>query len=187
MNETRCDLCGDQHATLRYTEIDDGRTTKRSICRSCAQSRGLLDVPAQPLEMVQMLLASTQPAPAPEAEPELESEADDRACPDCGQRFGEFRRHGRLGCGRCYTAFEAQLLPVLRKIQPRLRHVGKAPRAFAQKAELRSRLGELRSELERAVRGEDYERAAQLRDQIRDTEREQARAARGETSGEAPE
>lgn len=184
MSEPKCDLCGGQHATLRYTEIDEGRTTKRSICRSCAQSRGLLDVPTQPLEMVQMLLASAKPHPETSEPPD---ETADHTCDECGQSFAEFRRNGRLGCGRCYAAFEPLLVPLMRQLHPRLRHVGKAPRAFARKAELRLRLTDLRGELDRAVRSEDYERAARLRDEIRDTERDQARAARGDAEpGEQP-
>jgi len=69
-------------------------------------------------------------------------------------------------------------------VQPQVQHVGKAPRTQARQAELRQRAADLRGELERAVRGEDYERAARLRDEIRAVEQEQSDAARrGESTG----
>jgi protein arginine kinase activator len=181
MSQTNCDLCGGQHATVRFTEIDDGRVTKRTICRACAQSRGLLDEPSKPLAVVEMLLAQATAMPPAPSEP---APAADRTCGACGHTFAAFRRQHRLGCPQCYVAFAPLLLPLLRKIHPRVRHVGKAPRVFARKAELRQRLDDLRAELDRAVRAEDYERAAQLRDDIRAALQEQTRAAQ---SGDAPE
>ena len=176
VNAGRCDLCGGESAAVRYTEVDDGRVTKRTICRACAHARGLLDEPPQAVAVLQKLLhAAIAPAAAPEpaaAEPE-------RTCTACGWSLAAFRRTGRLGCPECWTAFEAQLLPVLRQVQPELQHVGKAPHTHALQAELRRRTDDLRGELERAVRGEEYERAARLRDEIRALEQELSAAARG--------
>ena len=45
MTEPRCDLCGAEPATVRFTEVDEGRVTKRTICRNCARTQGLLDEP----------------------------------------------------------------------------------------------------------------------------------------------
>lgn len=176
VNPGRCDLCGGESAEVRYTEVDEGRVTKRTICRSCAHARGLLDEPPQAVAVLQKLLhAAIAPAAAPEpaaAEPE-------RACTGCGWSLAAFRRTGRLGCPECWTVFESQLLPVLRQVQPELQHVGKAPHTQALQAELRQRAGDLRGELERAVRSEDYERAARLRDEIRVLEQELSAAAHG--------
>ncbi len=170
MSDPRCDLCGGQHATVRFTEIDDGQKTKRTICRTCAEARGLLESTSPTVTVLQKLLSV---APVPKAPPgETPAPATvERSCPSCALSLATFRRQGRLGCAMCWTVFEAQLVPILRNIQPNVRHVGKAPRTHARQAELRQRFADLRAELERAVRGEDYERAAHVRDEIRTLER----------------
>jgi len=170
MSEPRCDLCGGQHATVRFTEIGDGQKTKRTICRTCAEARGLLESTSPNVAVLQKLLAVAPVTKTPPDEAKA-PDAGERACSSCGLSLATFRRQGRLGCATCWTVFEAQLVPILRNIQPNVRHVGKAPRTHARQAELRQRFEDLHAELERAVRGEDYERAAQLRDEIRALER----------------
>jgi protein arginine kinase activator len=174
MSESRCDACGKLPATVRYTEIDEGRVTKRGLCRACAASRGLLDEPPKPMVVLEPLLGAAGSGGGTARPPT----AKDPACPACGTTFLGFRQRGRLGCSRCWAAFESELVPLLRKLHGHSRHVGKAPHAYARKAELRQRVEDLRAELDRAVRGEDYERAARLRDEIRAVEHDQSRAAR---------
>ena len=183
MSDRRCELCGKQPASVRYTEIDESQVTKRFICRGCAQARGLLDEPSKPVVALQELLA--MPAPAP-PEPEPPAASRELVCGSCGLAFTAFRKQGRLGCAACYRAFEAQLVPLLRKIHAHVRHAGKSPRTYARKIELRQKVADLRAELERAVRGEDYESAARLRDQLRGLEQEQSLAARQAARGDEP-
>jgi protein arginine kinase activator len=176
VSDKRCELCGKEPGSVQYTEIEEARVTKRLICRSCAQARGLLDEPAKPVVMLQQLLA--MPAqPAAEAPPAA-PDPQDLECSGCGLTFATFRRQGRLGCAECYRAFETQLVPLLRKIHQHVRHAGKAPRHYARKVEMRQKADDMRRELDRAVRGEDYERAARVRDQLRALENEQSQAAR---------
>lgn len=174
MTDTRCELCNKHPAAVHYTEIAESQVTKRFICRSCAEKRGILDVPSKPAAALQELLSLPAQA-AREAEVRA---VPDLQCRSCGLVFSQFRRSGRLGCPACYVAFESELVPLLRKIHAHARHSGKSPRDFATKSELRQRVEDLRRELERAVRAEDYERAAALRDQIRSVEVEQTVATR---------
>ena len=175
MNEKRCELCGKHPASVQFTEVDESQVTKRMICRGCAQARGLLDEPSKPSVALQELL--TMPSQSA-AEPLFPAEAPPLVCSGCGLSFAAFRKQGRLGCPACYAAFEEPLVPLLRKIHSHVRHAGKAPHTYARKVELRQKVEDLRRELERAVRGEDYERAAHVRDQLRMLEQEQSVAAR---------
>lgn len=176
MSEKRCDVCGKQPATVRYTEIDEGQVSKKALCRVCATARGILDEPPKSVLTLQQLLTVSA---APTAKPAPEGRAaPDLVCSGCGLSFAAFRKQGRLGCAACYTAFESELLPLLRKLHAHVRHAGKAPHAYARKAELRARVEDLRGELERAVRAEDYERAAHVRDELRGVEQQQTQAAR---------
>src|SRR5262249_16851704 len=154
---------------------------KRTICRTCAEARGLLDEPSKAVAVLQNLIAQASAKPAAPKEPPVSE--PEVLCSECGLSLAAFRRNGRLGRAACWTAFEAQLVPIVAAIQPQVRHVGKAPRTHARQAELRRRGDDLRAELERAVRGEDYERAAALRDEIRAVERAQSEAGETETGG----
>jgi protein arginine kinase activator len=177
VSEPRCDQCGKQPASVRYTEIDEGKVTRRKFCRACAQERGLLDEPSKPLVMLQEMLSLASP-PSPETSTPGTSKPG-LVCQTCGLAFATFQQSGRLGCPSCYVTFRPRLLSLLRKLHGSARHTGKSPHAFARKSELRQRVEDLRAALDRAVRGEDYESAAQLRDEIRAVEQEQSVAARG--------
>jgi protein arginine kinase activator len=183
VSEKTCEICGKAPAAVRFTEIDADRVTRRRLCRACAASRGLLDEPPQPLVVVQQLLAKAIPkSAAPDSAP-----APEVTCRSCGLTFEAFGQRGRLGCPGCYDAFAPQLVPLLRKIHTQAQHIGKAPHGHSQTAEFRRRIEDLRAELERAVRGEDYERAAELRDEIRAVERQQSLAAHQTVDPEASE
>jgi protein arginine kinase activator len=156
---------------VRYTEIDAGRVTKRWLCRSCAAERGLLDEGAKTVVVLQQMLQDQTPSSRRAGKNDPATSA---TCPGCGMTLDGFRKQGRLGCARCYATFHLTLAPLLRKLHGATRHVGKVPREDGHAAELRRRVDVLRAELERAVRGEEYERAARLRDEIHAVEAEQS-------------
>jgi protein arginine kinase activator len=76
------------------------------------------------------------------------------------------------------------LLPLLQQIHGHVEHAGRTPAGRPLDGSQRHRLGELRTALDEAVRGEDYERAALLRDEIRSLEHAPDSAA-GESEGAA--
>ncbi|MEM7754644.1 MAG: UvrB/UvrC motif-containing protein [Planctomycetota bacterium] len=133
----------------------------------------------------------TQPNPSPSANP--------AACEGCGMTFADFKRSGLLGCAGCYECFEERLGPLIERAHegggP---HVGKVPRRalddsrhgahperlaalLGDQRERTERLATLRSQLEKAVAAEQYERAAALRDEIQRVSVVDA----GETGGSA--
>jgi protein arginine kinase activator len=186
VSDKLCDVCGKQPAKLRFTEIDEGQIKKkRALCKVCAEAQGLLEPPPVPALTLQQLLAVASPGGKKSAAETATSAAPERTCGGCGLSFAAFRKQGRLGCPACYTAFETELTPLLRKIHAAARHVGKTPHTDAHQVALRQQIRDLRAELERAVRAEDYERAAGLRDEMRAVEKEQtSRMRRGD--GDAP-
>jgi protein arginine kinase activator len=81
--------------------------------------------------------------------------------------YSDFKKTGRFGCPECYTAFEPQLVPLLRQIHGSTQHEGKTPKQLGPKAVIRKELMDLKEELSRAIRDERYEEAAEIRDRIR--------------------
>ena len=75
---------------------------------------------------------------------------------------------GRLGCARCYGAFEKSLRELLRRLHGNSRHAGRRYEAPADELlERESTLGVLRERLRRAIDNEQFELAAELRDRLR--------------------
>jgi protein arginine kinase activator len=168
-----CERCGKNEAKIHYTEIKDKGMTTRHLCESCAAALGLDATPA------------VSPAAAAAAAPladflaqmgkaiASESAAAAGTCPSCGLTLADFKRTGRLGCGRCWSAFEGNLRGLLRKLHGGTQHVGKVylPPDPSETDRVQ-RITSLRRSLQRAVDEEDFERAAALRDQIRRLETE---------------
>ena len=153
-----CDVCNKNIATIHLTEIVNEKVVEMHICQSCAKAKahelneqfnisdfvgGLADIGISKKE-----------------EPTVK-------CPSCGFSYGDFKKNGRLGCGRCYVTFREQLLPLLKKIHSSTRHKGKTPLHVDKKTSLENKLKDLRRHLERAIQLEEYEEAAQLRDEIK--------------------
>jgi len=183
VSEPRCQLCQKNPAAVHFTEVEDSKKRKLHICRACARTRGLIEEPSPQVQVQELVIQISQTPPPIESAPAVET--PDLRCGRCGLSYAAFQRIGRLGCPDCYVAFEVPLVPLLRKIHANVVHAGRAPRTYARKAELRQRVDDLRQELDRAVRGEDYERAAMLRDAIHRIEVEQSLAARA--AGTEPE
>lgn len=162
----KCERCGSRAATVRYAEVVDGSLTTWQLCQECASERGVtgsLTSLAGPLVNILMGLL--------EGAGEVESPGAAPTCPRCGLTYEAFRRAGRLGCATCYEAFASQLRPLLRRIHGSANHAGGAPSAVRGDHFRRGEILKLKGELNRAVRAEDYERAAELRDTIRSGER----------------
>lgn len=156
-----CDECGERPANIRYTEMVDGELLTWQLCEECARARGVgtgLSSIAGPL--VNILMGLLEEAGG------AEHDRDDAGpvCPQCGMSYAEFRRTGRVGCGVCYRSFVDELKPLLRRVHGSTEHVGKFPPGLSDELVSRHEIRRLRSELDRAVRHEEYERAAELRD-----------------------
>jgi protein arginine kinase activator len=152
----KCQNCP-KAATLHITEVvADNQYEELHLCEDCAQK----------------YLYEPQPAkksggPADEAGAPDEAEFGVRACDVCGLKFVDFRNTGRLGCPHDYTAFQAELAPLLEGIHGGSKHAGKTPRRLPQTRQAQQELTKLRKQLHRAVTEEAYEEAARLRDRIR--------------------
>ncbi len=154
--------CGDdltcpenEREVVHITEIDeDGSYHELHLCPTCAK------------EYLQKIAHEDEPDRADDEDKPL-GKAAGKECPVCEYTFGMFRSTGRLGCPHDYDVFRDELLPLIENIHWGTRHVGKVPKHSPQDVQTRTRILQLRKELEEAVSVEDYERAARLRDEIR--------------------
>lgn len=157
----KCERCNRREAAVKYIEVEEGVKRVRWLCEECAAEEGA-QAPAADEVVSSHLQAFLGESGAPrDDEPRTPA-----SCPACGADLSQLHDIGRLGCPHCYQHFREELLPVLRRYHRATVHLGKAPRAHGPRAVLRREIGQLRSALEAAVAGENYEEAARLRDLI---------------------
>lgn len=160
-----CEECGIRPATIRLMSIVDGEKVTRNLCARCLADvkKTLPNLDLSGLDgMLASLLAATKKMGLV-VQPEI-----DITCPDCGMTYDQFQKSGLLGCAGCYKAFREPLSSLLSRVHGHSQHVGRAPgRQRPEHVGNQVNLFSLRQALQRAIQGEEYERAAVLRDQIR--------------------
>ena len=174
-----CQICGKSPATVHFTEIQDNKMSEIHVCERCAEEKGMQASAKQHKFDIADLLAGMVDG--------MTSTEEERVghvqCARCGLLYSAFKETGRLGCADCYTAFQFQLRPLLRRIHGDTHHKGKVPTRDGEGATRSRQIQRLHDELQRAVEKEDFEKAAGVRDEIRRLERDALSAGPG--AGEA--
>jgi protein arginine kinase activator len=169
-----CDECGKNKATVHLTEIVNDVVTKLNLCEVCAKQKGT--EAEQHFGIADLLSALTDvDAPHPAAKTPTATGipvSPKNKCTHCGLAYEDFKRVGRLGCGECYKAFKTSLQPLLKRIHGSTQHVGKSPTSEAlDEVKVNSKraqeLDQVKIELQKAIKGEEFEVAAALRDKIK--------------------
>lgn len=165
-----CDHCKERDGVVTLTTVEGDTVRQLTLCERCAAERGVETPSLQPknplgefLQAVQQQGGATGGLVAATGEVE--------GCSFCQTTLRDFRESGRLGCAHCYETFERSLRDLLRRVHGHSVHVGRRYEPPAAEVLMQAvTLGELRTRLERAVEGEEFELAASLRDQIRGLE-----------------
>lgn len=162
----KCDICGERDAELKVRKLDEsGKPADLEVCTECAREQGLVQT-----GKVKMSVAEE----FDQARRGVGEEDEQLVCAGCGMTFAEFKRLGRLGCSECYASFQEQLEPLIRRVQGAARHVGRAAGSGRTEARAKMTARRLRTQLDEAIRDEDYERAADLRDRLNKAESDAA-------------
>jgi len=168
-----CQICGKNPATVHFTEIHDNKMSELHVCERCAEEKGLHSEPAKQKFDIAAVFADVMNS--------MTTTEEERVghvqCPRCGLLYSAFKETGRLGCAECYSAFQFQLRPLLRRIHGDTRHKGKTPARDGEVVSIARQVQRLYDELQRAVEREEFERAAEVRDEIKRLE-EQEKAPR---------
>lgn len=155
-----CDVCGERDAVVKVTQVGEQGKTLVQMCERCAAERNIettVSLSKNPLgEFLSDLQKQTSPS------------STDAACNFCNATLRDFRATGRLGCARCYTAFEPSLRDLLRRVHGSSKHLGRRYESpDIAMSEEQTELHELRERLRRAIEAEQFELAAELRDRIK--------------------
>ena len=158
-----CDNCKKNEATINFTQVANDKKIEYHLCESCASKLGFKN----PLKAVPFPLGDFLSSMVDKDIKEKTGALVQVNCPQCGLTFSEFSKTGKFGCGKCYRAFKTQLDDLLRKIHGSNRHEGKIPRGDSESMEPLRKERELQEQLRKAIKNEDFEKAAELRDQLR--------------------
>lgn len=158
-----CKNCGLRPATTHIKRVINGRVEEYHLCAECAKK---MNVSAfDPFDLSE-LWGSFFGDRMPDS-PSI----NQKRCKTCGSSFSDIANLGKLGCPDCYSEFYNELLPSLRKIHGKTRHVGKLPNSANENTKAGYMIADLKKKLADAVENEDYEQAATLRDQIKEYEK----------------
>jgi protein arginine kinase activator len=178
----KCDVESCQNeATVHLTEIKDGVKHEMHLCERCAAEKGL---PGKQHFSFSDLLAGIASQAASQAQKTRRGK--EVACPVCATTLSQFQASGRFGCAECYATFKDEVQGLVEKIHDSSQHIGKVPKRLSVEISLQKDIRQLQLELKRAVRREDYEKAAALRDQIHQIEEKLKVEAPEKAEGPAP-
>lgn len=154
-----CQNCQMKDAAVHLKQIINGEAIELHLCPDCAAAMGYSDM----LGMLQIPFGRIAGEPSGKRHA-----ASEQRCPTCGFTFSDISYSGRPGCPDCYRFFADKLAPSIKKLHGRAVHVGRIPDSAGRGAQNERRLRELKTQMDEAVRRQDFERAAFLRDEIKD-------------------
>lgn len=167
-----CQKCKKNNATYHFKQVINGKTTESHLCSECAAGENefageFADMWTMPFEssfgagsLIGQLLGGSRPR------------REARSCKFCGATENEVAQSGRAGCAECYEVFSDMLMPYIRRIHGNTEHTGKVPAGASAELAARRRAEQLKTELQRAIEAQEFERAAKLRDEIRALEQQ---------------
>lgn len=171
-----CDQCKSRKAHVHVVQQQNGKTMEKYLCDMCA-----VEYQAEESSFsfsVHEFLKGIYDEKA-----DMSHDDPDRAskvCTGCGQIYRDYQRSGLFGCPECYRTFRLIVVPLTKRIQGNLQHVGKIPVKLERVHRFERKKQQLQSALKDAVQQEAYEKAAALRDQIQLLSRKIAQLREGE-------
>ena len=161
------DTC-ENEATVHLTEIREGKKHEMHLCERCASEKGL---PGKAhFSISDLLHGIAGQAAQTTTQAQKTRRGKETACPNCGATLSQFQSSGRFGCPECYVTFKEDVQGLVEKIHDSSQHIGKVPRRISADISLQKDVRQLQIELKKAVKREDYEKAAAIRDQIHQLE-----------------
>lgn len=173
-----CQKCHKKTASVFISSIINGQETRMYLCSDCAKDYPLFDFnfqePFSIKDVMDKFKINEDSSSGDEGENLLATDKDSKdkeiICPNCYSTYEEYRETGKLGCSRCYEAFEEQIKPILKNIYGYEEYIGKIPKKDDSHIYISNEIRILKEDLNRAVEQEEYEKAANIRDKIKDLE-----------------
>ncbi len=155
----KCDECGKNEATFHSLKKINGQTTERHLCSECQKKYGSGFMKMPDFGSLFGGFGSFFD------EPRIAQRREEYICQSCGTTGEEFLRTGFVGCSDCYKELAPLIMPVVRRMQGDVSHVGKVPVGVENSVSIEYE--RLKKELHKAIETEEYEQASIIRDRMR--------------------
>lgn len=169
----KCQKCGVNEANTHVKRVINGVSEEYMLCPECAESMGYTNMfggfPTDFSNFLGSFFSNALPARSHAVR-----------CESCGSTYQDIQNTGMVGCANCYDTFFDELLPTINAIHGNTTHCGSRRAVNANKSAQTSQsektlskeetVAQLKSELEDAVKKQEFEKAAQFRDKIKEME-----------------
>lgn len=169
-----CQNCNKNQATVRYTQIINGKKTEMHLCEECSNELGINSYSFNmPIEFSSFLSDFMDDYNIPTLVKQQKLK-----CDKCNMTYEEFLDIGKFGCSNCYNIFSNKIDGLLKKMNGANRYLGdkrentnKEIKENSKSKNKNDEIDKLKKELKVAIQKEEYENAAKLRDKIKELER----------------
>ncbi|MCL2088687.1 MAG: UvrB/UvrC motif-containing protein [Oscillospiraceae bacterium] len=157
-----CENCKQNIATTHYKQIINGKAGSYYLCGECAENMGISSI-AEGLGfgMGDFFAKMFDTSAPPIAKIQ-------KQCGKCKYTLDHIKDQGRMGCDECYSCFEYELKPYIKKMHGSVKHTGKIPKTASEEIRKSRKISELQEKLDHCVSQQDFETAAKLRDEIKE-------------------
>ena len=160
-----CKSCMKNTATIKFTEVVDGRAVQHFLCPECYKAR----------QEAAAGFSLSVPKPSVRGGNRDKGEQSTRAktsrkCPSCNIALSQILESAMVGCATCYAAFGKEVESMLEGLHRGPAHCGKAYKCNDERALILKNIQAKRILLRHMLREENYEEAARLRDEIQTME-----------------
>lgn len=184
-----CENCGNNEATVRYTQIINGVKKQMNLCHECAESLGIDNISFNMPIQFSNFLGDMFDDGMNDFLPSLIKQ-DTLLCDKCKMSYEDFIETGKFGCDECYNTFSNKVDALLKNIHGVNRHVGRNGRLVLNRQKdrpteeitkeqvnisdnsIEGKLLKLKEKLKNEVKEERYEDAAKTRDEIKKLSKE---------------
>lgn len=172
-----CQICNEREATIVLKRILNGVHSEIHMCESCAKKE-LFDVANKFnfSDVFSMFMpngdAKTQSSI--KTAPLDTAVSSELICPNCGTPFEMVQSMGLVGCEKCYDYFADALRGYTTQLHGKSVHTGKLARGSSTAQDSLRERSKVQSQLEAAIRDENYELAAEYRDLLKSLKKNSA-------------
>ncbi|AIS61498.1 UvrB/UvrC motif-containing protein [Listeria ivanovii] len=161
-----CQRCGENKAVIALQQLNDaGKVESLYLCENC----GTDEAHASEQDLVKAMDTFSEVALDFLTLLQKEEAVQKKVvCENCHLSFEQFLQTNRVGCEECYSAFQAQLVPIIGRVQNGYKqHIGKVPKEIEREEDVQNEIIRLQEKLNQLIKNEEFEDAAVVRDEIR--------------------
>lgn len=173
-----CQNCGKNEANFKYTQIVNGVKKELTLCSECARKLGVDNIDI-PINFTSFLGDFFNDYAERSLLPSFST--NDVKCKNCNMSYNDFISTGMFGCSECYDIFGGPIDSLLKNLHGTSKHIGRGLKngnivnsgktKIKEKGKVRSDLEDLKSQLDKAIKEERYEDAANIRDKIKEMDK----------------